>query len=767
MSIRAKLIAAFLAIMVPLAFVGYFSYMGSKQTMALDAWVTHTHEVLGAVQAFLRSVHASESSARGFEISGDAAFLDAYQHNRAETPGKLAELRRLTSDNPAQQERLQKVSAALTQKLAVMDTLVEDRKQAKSVASRIDDLHQSRDLLHVIEAEIGAMVANEEELLAARQQEATRQAETTQRVMLVGTGLTLLIAVVMALLLSKLMVARIEALAAAADRLRAGNLSTRVQVGEGGGQDEFHRLAEGFNRMAEDLQARDAQLAQRSMEVERANKMKSEFLASMSHELRTPLNAILGFSELLEDQSPGPLNEKQVRFVAHIRTGARHLLQLINDILDLSKIEAGQLDLQSEDFQLSSVVPEVISLVRQLAMAKRLQLEVSPPDQGLVVNADRVRVKQVLYNLLSNAVKFTPEGGRITLEVTRYDQKPALIVTDTGVGIRKDDLERVFEEFRQVGDESVKPQGTGLGLAITRRLVEQQGGKVWVESEVGKGSKFIVLLSPGETAAGVTFVPAEPEPVRPAPGRERPLILVIDDDPLARQLIASSLTPDGFDVRSSDGGSSALSLARELQPDAITLDVLMPTSGWNIMGTLKKDPRTAAIPIIVVTVVDQRNAGYALGAADYLVKPVSRDALLRALRRQLAQATRPQRILVVDDNREDLQMVSELLDSVGFIPLQAEGGKHGLEMAREAAPDAMLLDLMMPDVDGFEVLRQMKQDQLLRPIPVFILTAKDLSAEETQFLSRQAEALLRKSGPWKEDLLLRLRQTLIVRAAGA
>jgi PAS domain S-box-containing protein len=897
LSIRGKLIGAFVAIMIPLVLVGSFSYAGSKQLIQSNRQVSHTQQVLGATERFLRATFAMEAAARGYMAGQQEIFRAAYRDRRSEALQSLTPVRTLTADNPGQQERLRQVGLLLDKKIGVMDSMVETRERG-STAPLVDDLLVSRRLTLEIEKLTSAISQEEKGLLEERQTRANRQATLNQQVILLGTAATLLVALVMTFLFTNLIATRISTLIIGAERLRAGDLSTRVDVGQGR-RHEFGKLASAFNRMADDLQTRDEQLKaseeerdrffrmaldmmgiagfdgyfkranpaltgtlgytveefqsrpfmdfvhpedqasttaameslvaghsvidfenryrckdssyrwmawkavsdtgaglvyatarditeqkslqqerqgnlnrieeqnreleQRNHEVEHATQMKSQFLASMSHELRTPLNAIMGFSELLEDQNPGPLNEKQTRFVSHIRTGARHLLQLINDILDLSKIEAGQLEMHSEDFQLASAVPEVMSLIRPLAMTKRVRLELAPPDQSLMVHADRVRVKQVLYNLLSNAVKFTPEGGQITVEVVRRNNLPALVVRDTGVGIRPEELDGVFEEFRQVGEESAKQQGTGLGLAITRRLVEIQSGKIFVESEFGTGSRFIVLLAPahGVVSGLPTALNAEDE--RVAPGRAKPLLLVIDDDPLARQLLVSSLTPEGYDVRSTEGGPNALDLACELQPDAITLDVLMPLSGWKILGDLKRDPRTALIPIIVVSILDQKSTGFALGAADYLVKPVSREALVRALRRQLAPVARPQRILVIDDNPHDLQLVSELLGSVGFQPLHADGGKQGLLMAREQSPDAVLLDLMMPEVDGFEVLRNMKQDNALRSIPVFILTAKDLSSEETEVLSREAQALLRKSGPWKEDLLLRLRRTLITR----
>jgi len=1009
-SIRTKLIAGFLSIMVPLALVGALSYIGSRELIASDQRVTHTHQVLGATQRFLRATFAMEASARGYMASRNEAFSVAFHERRDEAALALRTVRTLTADNPRQQARLQKIDALLQKKIAVMASIVESRRQGTPMSPLVDDLLLSRDLTIEIEAVTGAITQEEEELLAERQSHAQRQATRIQRLIVWGTALTLLFVVLLAFALASQIASRIAHLAAGAERLRAGDLTARVEIGSG--KHEFGTLASAFNRMVDDLQTRDSQLkaseeerdrffsmaldmlciagfdgyfkrinpaftdtlgytteeflgipfmefvhpddqaptlqAMESLrageavvgfenryrrkdgsyrwlawkavahpsgliyatgrdisrskhyetelresearyralfksspfpmwtfdlkslrflevndaairhygyseeeflamtvvdirpeadvprlmkaltiqteeedrfgvwqhhkkggqlidaeisshrtsvggrlvdlvvavdvterlrarsqieaqnralelsrkEAERANQLKSQFLASMSHELRTPLNAILGFSELLEDQSAGPLNDKQSRFVEHIRTGARHLLQLINDILDLSRIEAGQLELQLEDFKLYSVVPEVISLIRPLAMGKRVTLDVPAPKQDMTVCADRLRIKQVLYNLLSNAVKFTPEGGRVTLEVSTQDGLPTIVVTDTGIGIRTEDQAVIFEEFRQVAEESDKQQGTGLGLAITRRLVESQGGAIWVESELGKGSRFIVVLTPGVEEVSVVI----PDPVVMEPrlvGRRSPLILVIDDDPLTRQLIASFLTPAGFDVRGSDGGENALNLASELQPDAITLDVLMPVSGWSILSDLKKDSRTADIPVIVVTIVDQRSAGVALGAADYLVKPVSRDTLLRTLRRHLVPTLHPQCVLVVADNAADLGVASAVLESAGFVALQASGGEQGLQIMRSARPDALLLDLMMPEMDGFEVLRHIKQDESLRSIPVFILTGKDLTGDEAGFLSREAQALLTKAGPWKEDLLVKLRTVLI------
>jgi signal transduction histidine kinase len=296
----------------------------------------------------------------------------------------------------------------------------------------------------------------------------------------------------------------------------------------------------------------------------------------MSHELRTPLNAIIGFSGLLAEDHTGALNEKHKRFVGHIKHGADHLLQLINDILDLSKIESGMLELRSESFNVAAAMPEVLSIIRPLAMVKKIQIEHSPVD--LSVFADRVRFKQILYNLLSNAVKFTPEGGKIQVECTTEDNLVSISVVDTGVGIRAEDQQLIFEEFRQVGETTrgVK-EGTGLGLAITKHLVEQQGGRVRVKSELGKGSRFTFTLPAGHDVPRVTSA-LDTQALSaklPSPGA-KPLILIVDDEPPARELLASYLEPAGYSVATVASGAEAIEAAQRLRPTVITLDILMP-----------------------------------------------------------------------------------------------------------------------------------------------------------------------------------------------
>ena len=375
-----------------------------------------------------------------------------------------------------------------------------------------------------------------------------------------------------------------------------------------------------------ELAEANAQLELRNREVERANRLKSEFLASMSHELRTPLHTIIGFAELLNEEIEGQLSGKQKRFVDHIHRDSLHLLELINDILDLSKIEAGRLDLRRELFYMEPALDEVMASIRPQGASKLLTIETHvPPSLSLV--ADRVRFKEILYNLLSNAVKFTPPGGRIAVEAVCRDGFGEICVADTGVGIPVEEQALIFDAFHQAGSttKGVR-EGTGLGLAITRRLVEQHGGRIRVESKVGKGSRFTFTL-PLELPA------AQDSPKR----RDKRLILVIDDELSARELIISYLTPHGFEVEVAASGEEGIRLAKQLRPDVIALDLLLSgKDGWSVLRELRRSPQTNGIAVLVISVLDESQRAIEEGADAYLTKPVNREVLMKTLKKMMA-----------------------------------------------------------------------------------------------------------------------------------
>jgi len=554
-----------------------------------------------------------------------------------------------------------------------------------------------------------------------------------------------------------------------------------------GNRDEVSTLIESFNEMLGQIQERDTALREardeleqrvlerttqlavankeldlRNREVERATQLKSKFLASMSHELRTPLNAIVGFSDLLAEQTAGQLNDKQKRFVHHIKQGSAHLLQLINDILDLSKIEAGQLEFHCEAFQIGEALPEVLSTIRPLAMAKHITVQ-EKIESDLGVFADRVRFKQILYNLLSNAVKFTPKDGRIDIECFENGGTICVSVADTGIGIRPEDQKLVFEEFRQVEVSNTNTQeGTGLGLAITKRLVEQQGGRISLESELGKGSRFTVTLPLAKTSPKLQLANiSTASSIATGGAQSSPLILVVDDELPARELLTSYLTP-AYRVIIAESGAEALVKAKQLHPDAIILDVLMANgNGFETLVALRKQPETANIPIIILSIIDQQQVGFALGATDYLVKPIRKPLLLETVCKYVPRYTDDDSaILLVDDDVRTLEMLAETLRSVGYETQSVQTGERALEVLSSKLVGAVLLDLLMPGMDGFQVIRHIREKDALRELPIFVMTAKNLDSQEVALLSRETQALFSKNGPWQEQLIAEINKVL-------
>ncbi|MBV8087132.1 MAG: response regulator, partial [Chloroflexi bacterium] len=506
-------------------------------------------------------------------------------------------------------------------------------------------------------------------------------------------------------------------------------------------------------------------LRQQNVLVERANRMKSEFLANMSHELRTPLNAIIGFSEVLLDPDLSEMpDEQRAEFLENIHRSGKHLLGLINDILDLSKVEAGRMELHPEPLGLSQLIQGCLDIVKPLAAKKHIQLHGACEPAELMVYADAARVKQVLYNLLSNAVKFTPDGGRVSVDASVQGEEVHVAVTDTGVGIASEDRELVFEEFRQVDGAATREQeGTGLGLALVRRLVELHGGRIWLRSTVGEGSTFTFALpiEPAREVGEPKAAPAKeatPLPVRESQGGLP--VVIIEDERAAAELLTLHLTRAGYDVHRAASAAEAVGLIKEVKPFAITLDVLMPDrDGWDILASLKSDPETRDIPVIVVSVVDNRELGFALGASDYLVKPIDRRALLGALERLIAQrpAGAQPVVLAVDDDPSALQLVAHVLQGSECELVTAGGGVEALEVLRSRSIDLVLLDLMMPEVSGFDVLREMRASSRTSHIPVVVCTAKDLTRQEQAELRGQVESIVQK-GTGPSDLLLELLQ---------
>ncbi|HET7677233.1 MAG TPA: response regulator [Candidatus Limnocylindrales bacterium] len=511
-------------------------------------------------------------------------------------------------------------------------------------------------------------------------------------------------------------------------------------------------------RITEELRTRtremEAEIYLRAQEVAEANRRlravsqaKSDFLANMSHELRTPLSAILGFTELMKsERREGEHIVVPEEWVDYVHRGAGQVLDLINDVLDLAKVEAGRLELVREPVDLARLVSEAIAELRPLAERKRLRL-VAPAEPRTAV-VDRGRLRQVLNNLLSNAIKFTPDGGQVRVGVEPRGEEVAISVVDTGVGIAPEDLPLVFEEFRQVGDHEARRTGTGLGLALTRRLVEAHGGHIEVASTPGQGSTFTVVLPRhGQPAPALAPLPAAGAGVgRGAMGAGD--VLVIEDDPGVAALLRTYLESDGHQVRVAHDGETGLAEAEARPPGAIVLDIVLPgIDGWEVLNRLKADARLRDVPVIIVTARDSERLGLAVGAVDYLVKPVERSVLLERLARYTFTTKvrqRPVRVLAVDDDPVALELVDGALSPEGFQVVRAGGGREAVDIVRGDSIDLVICDLVMPDFDGFDVVAALQGDQRSRGIPILILTGHDLTAAEKERLDGQILGVLGK-----------------------
>ena len=509
---------------------------------------------------------------------------------------------------------------------------------------------------------------------------------------------------------------------------------------------------------------RTEQLEKINRELEYANQLKGRFIANMSHELRTPLNSILGFSDVLLDRTFGNLTENQERYIKNVYTSGKHLLELINNILDIAKIESGKFEMVYETFLIDEVIGDVINVMKSLAEDKFIEFFVSIGEGISTITADRVKLKQILYNLLSNAIKFTPEGGMVKIDVMKEENTEKLYagsipgiefirfsVQDTGIGIDPEDKERIFDEFEQASTSFSKTYGgVGLGLALTKKLVELHGGIITVESNLGEGSTFAFWIP---VTSPVVEMP-ESENIEaislnfPWMKEEAPLILVVEDDLSTSELLTLHLSQAGYKVAHAFNGEEAMEKARKLQPFAITLDVLLPKKdGWEVLQELKGDQTTSHIPVIIHSIVDNKDLAFALGATDYLLKPLDKEALFSKLEEitiTKGKRTLPISILIIESEDEVTNSLKEIFEPQGFLIYTAPTGKRGVELASALRPGVILLNFTLPDMLGYDAIREIKENPSTKDIPVFILTERDISVEDRLSLVGKIERIVQK-----------------------
>ncbi|MBX7152120.1 response regulator [bacterium] len=532
-----------------------------------------------------------------------------------------------------------------------------------------------------------------------------------------------------------------------------------------------------FEQRNQELEKAYRQIDEIKKGVMEANRLKSEFLSNMSHELRTPLNSILALSSILLARMDGELTEEQDKQIKIIEKSGKNLLRLINDILDISKIEAGRMDLICSEYEMDAFLSGIEMTIRPMLREAGLEFTIEKEPDIDVHSTDENKLKQVLLNLLSNAIKFTPKGS-IILKVgrTKFHDVLEFAVIDTGIGIDSSNFETIFDPFRQIdGSATRKYGGTGLGLAITKKLVELLGGRIWVESSVGQGSTFRFILpaqrrgavQPSEKdieamVSEARHIPAETEaveePFMPDPQKKK--ILVVEDDDEAIYIFKKYLEGDAFQVLVAKDGETGVQKAEQFVPDVITLDIMMPRKdGWEVLQALKKNPATKDIPIAIVSMLDNRKLGFSLGAADYIVKPISQDMFLKRLHK-LSEERGLKKILIVDDDLSQAELVEEILESDDFVSEVATSGEMAIQLARKKSYDLVILDLLMPQTDGFAVLKSLQNDQSTDKTPVLVLTGKLLTHEDQQKLSGERYHVFQKTMFSREKLLEEIHRIL-------
>ena len=599
-------------------------------------------------------------------------------------------------------------------------------KDARPLANRLERL--TNELVNKAEADVVAGI------------EASGEAYRTSKTIVVAFVLgAIALALILGRTISLALIGPIREIDARLSDIASGDFNQRVSVDN---RDELGALAANVNRTS-------GQLGDLYQQLEMASEHKSAFLASMSHELRTPLNAIIGYSEMLYESAQDEGQDEFLPDLLKIRDAGRHLLGLINDILDLSKIEAGKMDLYLEEVDVASLVEEVRSIVEPLAATNANRLEIVCPAALGTLYTDRTKLKQSLLNLLSNAGKFTHEG-RVKLEVRPAVSEISFIVSDTGIGMTEEQQGRLFQAFSQADVSTTRQYGgTGLGLAITKHFCEMLGGRITVASAPGEGSTFTIILPDRSRALPAAAIPEGAE--------HAALVMIVDDDPNARDLLAATVRREGYRVIEAIDGETALALAREWRPDAVTLDVLMPRiDGWAVLTAFKSDAELAEIPVIIVTVIEDRGIAVSLGAAEFLTKPVDRARLAATLRQHVYGSGI---VLVVDDESESRGLARRHLDRLGWDVAEAADGAGALAwLSQNPRPAMILLDLVMPGMNGFAFLEEIARHAERRDIPIVILTAMPLGAAERELLAGRTREVIAKGA---DDLAQVLRRTLV------
>ena len=734
--VQTKLLVAFLAI------VALLIALGAIGLYELSAVNQRTEELIKSerkIAAYRQVQHDTTSQLYSISsalLVSDERTLDSALRQLNQFGYDLERLQFVAKDEI---KLLGKVRQEYDRFIAVVTRVVELIRSGQVAEARDAQLKEARPLANRLERLTNELVNKAEADVVAGIEASGEAYHSSQTIVVAFVLGAIVLALILGRTISLSLIGPIREIDTRLHEIASGDFTQRVKVGN---RDELGALAANVNRTSE-------QLGNLYSQLEMASEHKSAFLASMSHELRTPLNAIIGYSEMLYETAQDEGQDEFLPDLAKIRDAGRHLLGLINDILDLSKIEAGKMDLYLEEVDLAELIAEVRSIAEPLAAANANRLEMTDAAALGMLYTDRTKLKQSLLNLLSNACKFTREG-QVKLEVRASGTEASFCISDTGIGMTEEQLGRLFQAFSQADVSTTRQYGgTGLGLAITKHFCEMLGGSITVQSTPGQGSTFTITLPDRSRASSAAVLPEGAE--------HAPLVMIVDDDPNARHLLAATVRREGYRVIEAADGETALTLAHEWHPDIITLDVLMPRmDGWAVLTAFKSDLELAETPIIIVTVLEDRGIAVSLGAAEFLTKPVDRARLAATIRQHVYGSGV---VLVVDDEPESRQIARRHLDKLGWEVAEAENGATALAwLSRNPRPAMILLDLLMPGMNGFAFLEETAKRAEWQNIPIVILTAMPLGAAERALLAGRTREVIAKGA---DDLAQVLRQVLV------
>ncbi|GEM_PF-2422086 len=763
-----KLLMGFGIVIALMVFILIYTYINyDNQTKAVDDNLSSA-EIIQEADEILLSLLNMETGARGYAITGSEDFLEPFYKGENDYIDHYSHLEKLIKDKKYEIEYLKLLNEKYLrwfdwETTQVIDNRTKVNEGTLSMAELVDIVNSQigKSEMDSIRNIVSKLIEEEKETQEIRYQTLIEAEQKTGYVMTFGGFFTAVLSIAISIFTALSISRPVKLLIAATNNIKEQKYQEQLKLTS---DKDINLLINGFNEMQDMIKSRENELNIKNTalkaqmaEVNEANKLKSQFLANMSHELRTPLNSIIGFTNRVIKKSGENLPATQLENLSIVRDEANHLLELINGILDYSKIEAGKMEIHAENFNLLKVAEEVYQMTKTLAETQNIGYKQTAfTDTEIPIYSDRMKVKQILINLLSNAFKYS-ESGTVTFSVGKKESNYYIRVKDEGVGISQEDLSHIFDEFRQVdGTYTRKVGGTGLGLSITKKFVEMLGGEIKVCSTVGKGSCFTVILPENIAYKAENLTENEEDIIN---ADDRKTIVCVDDDPNIQRLYRQYLNDYEFKTIALNGQENVLEKIQEIHPDAILLDIMLPTKdGWEILSELKDNADTRNIPVIMASVLSEKKLAYRMKADEYLIKPVTQDELLDTIMRTISKK-RGIDVLVGDDDENFLNLIGQFLEEEGIPYRLAKDGEAVLKEMQFKKPDILILDIMMPKKDGFTVIEEVRSKEEIKDTPIIVVTAKDLTNKEKEELHERTSIVIQKSAVMMDTVM----ETLVKR----